>query len=144
MTKNFFCCKRPTTNNFGLDLFLEKFVAEQYQPESRIMVWDAISNKGKLPLLLIDSGVRQVQNYYIKHVLQVHLLEHAYKLYGEEYFCFQQDSAPRALKEFSIGFHYLIGYMLGKIDNTKHVTLSQFKTLSIKICDEIPQQLVRA
>jgi hypothetical protein len=41
--------------------------------------------------------------------------------------------------------HYFAnGYLLCKIDNTKLMTLSQFKICLIKIRDKVPQQLVRA
>jgi hypothetical protein len=36
-----------------------------------------------------------------------------------------------------------LAYILGKIDNTKHTTLSQFKTRLIKIWEGLPQKLVR-
>jgi hypothetical protein len=44
-----------------------------------------------LPLLFIDSELKIDQHYYIKLVLQDHLLKHAQHLYGEDYFCFQKD-----------------------------------------------------
>jgi hypothetical protein len=57
----------------------------------------AISKKGKVLLLFIDIEVKIDQHYYISHILQYHLLQHAKNLYTEEYFCFQQDSAPYVL-----------------------------------------------
>jgi hypothetical protein len=58
------------------------------------MVWDAISKKCKLPLPFINIGVKIDQKYYIKRVLQDHLLQNAQNLYEEDYFCYQQNSAP--------------------------------------------------
>lgn len=67
---------------------------ERYQNVSRVMVWGAISRKGKLPLLFIEKGVKINADYYIQHVLKDHLLPHAESLYENDYYCFQQDSAP--------------------------------------------------
>jgi hypothetical protein len=58
------------------------------------MVRGIMSKKSKLPLLFIDSDVKIDQHYYIKQVLQDHLLQHAQNLYPKDYFCFQQNSVP--------------------------------------------------
>jgi hypothetical protein len=57
---------------------LFSFVAvERYQPVSRIIVCGAIAQKRKQFLLFNDSEVKLDQHYYIKHVLQDHLLQQA-------------------------------------------------------------------
>jgi hypothetical protein len=58
------------------------------------MVWGAISRKGRLPLVFINRGVKINAEYYKKEVLQRILLPEPQKLYGDEYYCFQQDGAP--------------------------------------------------
>jgi hypothetical protein len=58
------------------------------------MIWSAIFKKSKLSSFIVDSGVIIDQHYYIKYVLQAHRLQNAQLMYGEDFFCFQQDSAP--------------------------------------------------
>jgi hypothetical protein len=95
-TRNHFFYKIPTYNQKNdwvhsvslKDIQREKLAAK-LQFVSRIMVWGAISNKGKLTFLFIGSGVKINQHYYIKQVLQDHLLQHAQNLYREDNFCFQ-------------------------------------------------------
>lgn len=151
------------------DIPVDKLAVQRFQSASAVMVWGAISPRGKLPLLFIDRGVKINQEYYIQNVLKGHLLEHARKLYGNDYFCFQQDSAPshKAKRtqdwcrtnltdfipwqewpssspdlnplDFSIW-----GYMLSKIGSTKGMNLNSFKQRLVKIWDDIPDEVVRA
>jgi hypothetical protein len=79
----------------------------------------------------------------MKHVLQVHLLQHATSFIEKNIFACNKTLRHVHSKIFPLD-HITLGYMLGKIDNSKHMTLSQFKTLLIKIWDEIPQQVVGA
>lgn len=58
------------------------------------MVWGTLSKKGKLPLYFVEKRVKINADYYIEHVLKNHLLPHAKALYKNDYFLFQQDSAP--------------------------------------------------
>jgi hypothetical protein len=44
------------------------------------LLWGAISQKGKLTLLFLDSSVKTNQLYYIKHDLQDNLLQYAQNL----------------------------------------------------------------
>lgn len=142
---------------------------ERFQNHSAVMVWGAFSRKGKLPLLFIERGVKINQDYYISRVLNGHMLEHVEALYGEEYYCFQQDSAPshkakrtqewcaNNLTDFlspedwpssspdlnPLDF-FAWGYMLSKIGSTRGMTLATFKDALIKIWDEMPMEMVRA
>jgi hypothetical protein len=79
------------------DMPLKKLDVERYQSVCRVMLCGAISKKGKLPLLFIDIEVKINQHYYIRYILQYHLLQHAQNLYAEDYFCVQQDPAPYVL-----------------------------------------------
>ena len=142
---------------------------ERYQNASSVMVWGAISEEGKLPLVFIEPGVKVNKEYYIHDVLVPHLLPEARKLFGGEDFCFQQDSAPahKALLtqnwcqcnlphfissqewpasspdlnplDFSIW-----GYMLQRLNVKKDVTKTTFKQILMEIWKEIPNEVVRA
>ena len=57
------------------------------------MVWAAICKRGKLPLVFIEDGAKVNQKYYLDKILKAHLLPEAQKLFGTDYFCFQQDGA---------------------------------------------------
>ena len=57
------------------------------------MVWAAICKRGKLPLVFIEDGAKMNQKYYLDKILKAHLLPEAQKLFGTDYFCFQQDGA---------------------------------------------------
>lgn len=146
-----------------------KLAIERYQNTSGVMVWGGISRKGKLPLLFIDKGVKINQEYYISNVLENHLLVHAKEMYGEDYFCFQQDSAPahkakrtqawckENLPDFISSeewpasspdlnpLDYCVwGYMLAKLGSTRGMNVIMFKKRLIQIWDEIPDDVVRA
>jgi hypothetical protein len=45
-------------------------------------------------LVVIDRGVKINAEYYKTEILQRILVPEAQKLYGDEYYCFQQDGAP--------------------------------------------------
>lgn len=151
------------------DIPADKLAVQRFQSTSAVMVWGAISPKGKLPLLFIDRGVKINQDFYIQNVLQDHLLKNAQMVYGNEYYCFQQDSAPshkakrtqdwcrQNLTDFipweewpasspdlnPLDFS-IWGYMLSKVGSTHGLNLSSFKDRLIKIWDEIPEEVVRA
>lgn len=58
------------------------------------MVWEAVSKKGKLPLIFIVKGVKINKEYYLQHVLVENALPEIRKLYPNGNYCSQQDSAP--------------------------------------------------
>lgn len=151
------------------DAPMDKLAVERYQNVSRVMVWGAISKKGKLPLLFIEKGVKIDTDYYIQNVLKEHLLPHATRLYGDQFYCFQQDSAPshkakrtqawceENLPDFIPALEwpsaspdlnpldfFVWGYMLSKLGSTKGLKLEEFKQRLIKIWDEMDQNMVRA
>jgi len=139
------------------------------QSSLSVMVWGAISKRGKLPLLFIDKGVKINGDYYIQHVLQDHLLPEAKKLFDDDYFLFQQDSAPAhkyqhtqqwlesnlpdyipasewpsASPDLNPLDFCIWGYMLKDMTNIRHMNIEQFKEYIIKIWDNIPMDVVRA
>ena len=56
------------------------------------MVWAAITHDGKTPLVFVETGV-QIGQYVYREMLQDRLIPWAEEHFGEEYWCFQQDSA---------------------------------------------------
>lgn len=146
-----------------------KIGVERFQNVSSVMVWGAISKKGKLPLLFIDKGVKINAAFYLKNVLQDHLLPEAKKLYGDVTWCFQQDSAPahaakmvqnwcrENLPSFISSEEWpasspdlnpldfcIWGYMLDKMKDLKNVKLDQFREILTRTWNEIPDEVVRA
>ena len=73
------------------DITADKRTVERYQNTSAVMVWGAISAKGKFPLFFIDKCVKINKEYYLEHVFQGHLKPYVKKLFGNDNFCFQQD-----------------------------------------------------
>uniref|UniRef100_A0A914CD30 Transposase n=1 Tax=Acrobeloides nanus TaxID=290746 RepID=A0A914CD30_9BILA len=58
-----------------------------------VMVWATISRKGKSRLVFIEEGVRIDRVVYMD-MLEEDLIPWANDLFGEEQWCFQQDSVP--------------------------------------------------
>jgi transposase len=67
---------------------------QRFQNTSGIMIWGAVSQRGKLPLIFIDRGIKINSKYYQREVLQSTLLPEANRLYPDGKWTFQQDSAP--------------------------------------------------
>jgi hypothetical protein len=68
------------------DIPQQKLTVPRYQNASAVMVWGAISKKGRLSLVFIDRGVKINAEYYKTEVLERILLTEAQKLNGGEYF----------------------------------------------------------
>lgn len=67
------------------------------QGADQVMVWAAISENGRSPLLFLPMGRNEVkinQHIYREQVLEAGLLPWARKQFGSEPWTFQQDSAP--------------------------------------------------
>lgn len=151
------------------DIPQDKLAVERFQNHSAVMVWGAFSKRGKIPLLFIERGTKINQDYYITEVLEGHLLNHAKVMFGDDYYCFQQDSAPshkakRTQEWLKTNLPDYItpeewpssspdlnpldffgwGYMLSKIGDTKGMSLTSFKAHLVKIWDEMPMETVRA
>ena len=73
------------------DIPANKLQVERFQNVTSVMVW--ICKRGKLPLVFIEDGAKVNQKYYLDKILKAHLLPEAQKLFGTDYFCFQQDGA---------------------------------------------------
>lgn len=147
----------------------DKLAVERFQNVSRVMVWGAISLRGKLPLHFVDPGVKIDSKYYIEEVLKKQLLPNAEALFQDEYYCFQQDSAPAHKARITIAWmeenlpdfispkewpasspdlnpldFCVWGYMLSKLTNVKRLNLNEFKNYLVQIWDEMPMDVVRA
>lgn len=144
-------------------------LVERYQNVSSVMVWGAISAKGKLPLLFIDKGVKINAKYYLENVLQSHLVPEAQILFPDLDYCFQQDGAPSHtanvvqqwckdnLKDFITKdewppsspdlnpLDYCIwGEMLSRLQCKNICNLDQFKQAISQVWTDIPIEVVRA
>lgn len=142
---------------------------KRFQGAASVMVWGAISKRGKLPLLFIDKGVKINARYYQTEVLEKNLLPNLKNMFGDAYYVFQQDGAPSHTantvqtwcRENLVDFlnknewppsspdlnpldYFIWSYMLSKLNNNKIKTLDQFKRVIIKIWNEIPMEYVRA
>lgn len=69
-------------------------IVNRYQNSSAVMVWGAVSQKGKLPLIFIEKGVKINSTYYQSEVLESNMKPEADRLYPNGDWIFQQDSAP--------------------------------------------------
>lgn len=141
----------------------------RYQSASAVMVWGAISSRGKLPLIFIDKGVKINAQYYLNEVLMNVVKPATTTMYGNDYFCFQQDGAPshtakivqawctENLPDFISKDEWppsspdlnpldfcIWGYMLKELKNYSYTTISDFKIVIAKIWDKIPDHVVRA
>lgn len=63
------------------------------QAPAGVMVWAGITQNGKTPLIFIDEGVKVNQQVY-KELLEKKVIPWANQHFGNQFWCFQQDSAP--------------------------------------------------
>jgi hypothetical protein len=127
-----------------------KLTVPRYQNASAVMVWVQFPEKG-IYTSFIDRGVK-INEYYKTEILERILLPEAHKLYGDEYYCFQQDGAPSHTANTFRGGAKIIGpisfpkmngspsspdmnlldfsicdYLLGQLRNYKYAILPEFK-----------------
>lgn len=76
------------------DIPEHKRTVQRFQKESKVMVWGAISKKGKFPLFFVEKGVKINAKYYKEQVLEPFLKVHGNRMYSNQHWTFQQDSAP--------------------------------------------------
>ena len=67
---------------------------QRFQNSGTVMVWCAISKKGKFPMVFVDKGAKINAAYYIEHILESVLKVHGEAMYPNREWIFQQDSAP--------------------------------------------------
>lgn len=56
----------------------------RFQNAASIMVWGAVSKRGKLPLIFIDKGVKINAEYYKAEVLEKNVLPYLQIMYGDD------------------------------------------------------------
>lgn len=142
---------------------------QRFQNHSSVMVWGAVSKKGRLPLLFIDKGVKVNKEYYLENVLKGHLMENITELYENQKYVFQQDSAPshgaKIVQEWlssnipdfiskedwpanspdlNVLDYFVWSYMEQNMGNINGINLDNFKQRLTKIWNEIPDQYIRA
>lgn len=76
------------------DIPEELRTVERFQKEQKLMVWCAVSKKGKFPMVFIESGTNINAKYYVNNVLERVLKVEGPKMFSEGKWTFQQDSAP--------------------------------------------------
>jgi inhibitor of nuclear factor kappa-B kinase subunit alpha len=141
----------------------------RFQSAVSVMVWGGICKRGKLPLVFIEKGVKINAIYYKTEVLQKVVKPSVERMYGSDHYVFQQDGAPshtanvvqnwcRAnLSDFLAKDewppsspdlnpldYFVWSYMLSKINEHKVSTLAQFKTVILRVWDEMSMEVVRA
>ena len=151
------------------DIPYEKLGVPRSQSAQSVMVWGAVTKRGKLPLLFIEKGVKINKDYYLQNVLKNHLLKYSATLFKNDHFVFLQDSAPahkaKVVQQWCVanlpGFisskewpasspdlnaldYSIWGYMLQQLTNLKPISLEKFKLLLERIWNEMPDDYIRA
>lgn len=146
----------------------QKYVP-RFQGAPSVMVWGAVCTRGKLPLIFIDKGVKINAEYYKTEVLEKVVAPNLQRMFGDDYYIFQQDGAPSHTansvqawcKENLTDFlpknewppsspdlncldFFVWSYMLSKLNNYKISNLDQLKKYIELIWDEMPMEAVRA
>ena len=63
------------------------------QKPASVMVWAAISERGKTPLVFVPQGIKINKERYIEDILEGALIPWCNSVYGDEVWTFQQDGA---------------------------------------------------
>ena len=72
----------------------ESRIVTRRQGAASVMVWGAVTETGRSPLVFLDDGVKLNQENYRKTILESSLLPWAKKHFKNRGWSFQQDSAP--------------------------------------------------
>ena len=72
---------------------LPDFRVFRTQKPASVMVWAAVSQAGKSPLVFVPEGVKINKETYIETILEQTLKPWAKKTYGDKSWTFQQDGA---------------------------------------------------
>ena len=141
----------------------------RYQSALSIMVWGGFCKRGKLPLVFIEKGVKVNAVYYKEHVLKSVVLPACKHLFGDDYYCFQQDGAPSHTAKICQDWceenladflrkdewppsspdlnpmdFFAWGYITAKLNDYKIRNLGQLRKTLQKIWEEMPMNHVRA
>lgn len=67
---------------------------QRFQSPGNFMVWAAISTQGKFPLVFVKPGVKVDKAYYQREILQKIVKPEGKRIFKNQQWTFQQDSAP--------------------------------------------------
>ena len=76
------------------DIPEQERIVQRFQKPGSVMVWGAVSSRGKFPLVFVESGVKINSAYYREAILEGWLKVEAQRVFGQGQWTFQQDSAP--------------------------------------------------
>lgn len=76
------------------DIPEEMRTVPHFQSPSSFMVWAAVSAQGKFPLVFVKRGVKVNGNYYQREILQKIVKPAGKRIFKNQQWTFQQDSAP--------------------------------------------------
>lgn len=130
----------------------------RFQAEKKVMVWAAVSKKGKFPLVFIEQGAKINAAYYKRLILEKVVKPHSQLMFNKEHWTFQQDSAPahkarttqkwceNKLPDFISTQdwppsspdlnpldYFIWGTLEARVNATRHTSLDSLKA---KLCDE--------
>uniref|UniRef100_A0A914EB77 Tc1-like transposase DDE domain-containing protein n=1 Tax=Acrobeloides nanus TaxID=290746 RepID=A0A914EB77_9BILA len=71
----------------------EDRLVDHTQKHKSVIVWAAVSSRGKSPLVFVEEGVK-IDRYVYIAMLREHLLPWANDLFDGKEWCFQQDTVP--------------------------------------------------
>lgn len=76
------------------DIPEQMLAVQRFQAPSSIMVWAAVSTRGKFPLIFIKPGLKVDKDYYRREILEKLLEPHGRRIFKNQPWTFQEDSAP--------------------------------------------------
>jgi inhibitor of nuclear factor kappa-B kinase subunit alpha len=76
------------------DIPEQERTVQRFQKPGSVMIWGAVSSRGKFPLVFVESGVKINAAYYREEILEGCLKAEAQRVFGQGQWTFQQDSAP--------------------------------------------------
>ena len=57
---------------------------ERFQHADKVMIWAAVSKKGKFPLVFVEKGIKINAEYYKSHILESVLKPHGDSIYPKK------------------------------------------------------------
>jgi len=86
------------------DIPEQERTVQRFQKPGSVMIWGAVSSRGKFPLVFVESGVKINAAYYREAILEGCLKVEAQRVFGQGQWTFQQDRPqPTKPKLFKTG-----------------------------------------